>query len=118
MGTKKAKSLAKETRKIIQEQLAVIPLLPPKKKVKREMNMDNVLVEVFWKKDEEGKPHVAPHVRGVDYSKVICFGPLVKNKDIVKGAKVELAGRGTEIDRDEVSAIVIVKPHDILYFIK
>jgi hypothetical protein len=118
MGTKPKKSAAKAVKKMIQEKAAEVAMLPPMPKIKREMNMDNVLVEVFWKPDTEGQPHVAPHLRGVECSKVVACGPLVNNKNIIKGAKIELAGRGTELDRDEVSALVVVKPHDILYFIK
>lgn len=118
MGTKKKKSMAKATKQLIREQVEAIKALPPKAEQKYEATMDNVIIECLWNKQPENEPYQYPHNRGVDKVMVLSAGPMVNNVKIKKGAVVSVSSYGHELVRDEVSAISVIKAHEILLFIK
>lgn len=115
MGSKKKRSLNKE---IIKQQVEEIKKLPPKTPQKYEATMDNVIVECFWKKQDEKEAYQYPHVRGVDCVKIVSVGPMVKNIKFKKNVKVMVSTYGHELVRDEVSAISVIKAHEIILIIK
>lgn len=120
MPNKKKAKANKAVKEIIKQQVEEVKKLPPMDRtIKREMNMDNVLIEIFWKKQAEGESYVYPHLRGVDYAIILDKGPMVTNPSVKKGRKVVMsaANYGVEVDRDEVSALSVVKPHEIMFFI-
>jgi hypothetical protein len=115
MKKKQSKRLAKE---IIKQQVEEKKKLEPKAKQEYSATMDNVVIEIFWNEQEEGKAYEYPHLRGVKEVVVVAVGNMVTNKNLKVGSKVFIASFGHEIARDEVSAIAVIKGHEVLTIIK
>lgn len=114
MVKKQKRRLAK---KIIKKQVEEIKKLDPKPVQEYSATMDNVVIEIMWKEQEEGKAYEFPHIRGIKEVVVVAVGNMVTNKQIKKGSKVFVASYGHEIVRDEVSAISVIKGHEVLSII-
>lgn len=115
MKKNKSKNLAKE---IIQKQVEEKKKLDPKPVQNYVATMDNVVLEVMWNEQREGEAYEFPHLRGVKEVIVISVGNLANNKEIKVGSRVAVSNYGHEIVRDEVSAITVIKSHEILAIIK
>ena len=115
MKKKQSKRLAKE---IIKKQVEELKKLDPKPVQEYSATMDNVVVEIIWNEQEEGKAYERPHLRGIKEIVVVAVGNMVTNKEIKKGSKVFVASYGHEIARDEFSAISVIKGHEVLTIIK
>lgn len=109
---------------IINEEIERSKQLPNKNVGKLKALADNVIIEIFWNepaptKEGERFVYTAPHLRGVKFIKVLSVGALVNESrqtaDRVSiGDIIQTPGMGFEVDRDEVSAICIIKGHDIM----
>ena len=115
MKKKQTKRLAKE---IIKKQVEEMKKLDPKPVQDYVATMDNVVAEVIWNEQKEGEAYQFPHLRGVKEIVVLNVGNMVNNKDLKKGTRIIVSSYGHEIVRDEVSAITIIKAHEILSIIK
>jgi hypothetical protein len=115
MKKKQSKRLAKD---IIKKQVEEMKRLDPKPEQSYSATMDNVVVEILWNEHKEGTPYEYPHLRGVKEVIVLEAGPMVTNKNLKEGVKVFVANFGHEIVRDEISAIAVIKGHDVLSIIK
>lgn len=123
MGTKKSKSVAKATKKIIEAKVEETKIMPDRAGLSYVANMDNVIFEATFKegstKDELGK-YVQPHLREVMSHIVQSVGPMVNNPAIKKGVNIVPVGSGkiTVLEVDEKGFIGSIKPHDIIAVIK
>jgi hypothetical protein len=123
MGTKKSKSVAKATKKIIKEKVEEAKLLPTRAGLSYTANMDNIIFEATFKEesqfDELGK-YVPVHLREITAHVVSSVGPLVNNPNIKKGTKIIPIGPGkvNVLEVDENSLIGSIKPHDIIAIVK
>ncbi len=111
MAKKQKKRLAKE---IIKKQVEEMKKLDPKPIQEYQATMDNVVIEIIWNLQKEGEAYQFPHLRGIKEVIVVAVGNMVTNKSIKKGSKIFVSTFGNEIARDEVSAISVIKGHEVL----
>ena len=108
----------------INEKVELSRMLPDKNVGELKATLDNVIIEIVWNEPVEVKEgehfvYVAPHIRGVKFIKVLSVGPTVNKSreaddQIEIGQIITTPGMGFEVDRDEVSAICIIKGHDVM----
>lgn len=123
MGIKKSKSVAKATKKIIEQKVEEAKLLPVRQHLSYTANMDNIIFEATFKEEsqfDENNKYVPVHLREIVSHVVTSVGPMVNNPNIKKGTKIIPIGPGkvNVLEVDENSLVGSIKPHDIIAIVK